>query len=215
MGSAERSGGSIAWGRLMRSPLRQNVLLMYAGAVTSPSDVAAELDAPLNLVSYHTRILLDAGCIELVRTEQRRGASKHFYSSDLLSEIDDRTWEQLPVRMRRALVRGTMVASWREARDALPGGGMDDAVAHVSRSIFHLDRRGREDLAALLQATLVRAREIDQSSRQRGDGTDRHELVIMSFSPTDSAPAEPERSSARRRRDGPPPRGPRSARPAA
>jgi DNA-binding transcriptional ArsR family regulator len=168
----------------MRSPLRQNILLRYAETVTSPSDVAAALGEPLNLVSYHTRVLLQAGCIELVGTEPRRGATKHFYRSDLLSEIDDDVWVQLPVRMRRALVRGTMVESWREAGDALPDGGMDDAEAHVSRHVFELDQRGREDLAELLRTTVERAWEIQASSRHRAAGdTSRRQLVIMSFEP--------------------------------
>jgi hypothetical protein len=172
----------VAVARLVRHPLRQRLLFKYAEAVTSPSAVAADLGEPLNVVSYHTQVLLRAGCIELVRTERRRGATEHFYRSLLKSEIDDTGWEQLPTALRRVLVRRTMDTSSREARDALPLGGMDDVTAHVSRSLFALDGEGRAELAGLLEATLERAEDVDQASRNRGSSDAvPYELVIMSF----------------------------------
>ena len=172
----------LTWARLMRNPLRQHVLVEYARGAASPSDVAVTLGARLNLVSYHTQVLLRAGCIELVRTERRRGASKHYYRAQLRSEIADASWEQIPTRLRRALVRGTMDDSFREAGDALPQGGMDRATAHVSRSFLELDDRARVELAAVLADALGAAQRIERASRERAAANARpHELVIMSF----------------------------------
>jgi DNA-binding transcriptional ArsR family regulator len=168
--------------RLLRNPLRQYVLSRYSQGVTSPSAVAAALGARLNLVSYHTHALLRAGVLELVRTEQRRGTTEHFYRAvpDVL--IEDGDWEQLPTGLRRALVRLVLDGTLREAGDALARGGMDDATAHMSRSYLDLDRRGRAELASLLRTTFTRAEEIGQASRERGvDETVPCELVIMSF----------------------------------
>ncbi len=48
--------------------------------VEQRADDGVELDEPkLGNVSYHVRALLDDGLVELVRTEQRRGALAHFY----------------------------------------------------------------------------------------------------------------------------------------
>ena len=94
--------------RLARHPLRQHVLFKYTEAVTSPSAVAAALGARVNLVSYHTGVLLRAGVIELVRTERRRGATEHFYRAALRGMIEDGDWERLPATVRRGLVRGTI-----------------------------------------------------------------------------------------------------------
>jgi hypothetical protein len=167
---------------VLRHPLRQHLLFKYAESVTSPSHVAKALAEPLNVVSYHTNVLLEAGCIELMRTERRRGASEHFYRTVLTSEIDDAGWEQLPTRVRRALVRVAIDAGFREAGDALPRGGMDAATAHVSRSFLALDGEGRAALAALLHATVAGAVQIEQASRDRGtDDAAPHELIVMSF----------------------------------
>ena len=165
--------------RLARHPLRQHVLFKYSEAVTSPSEVAIALRARLNLVSYHTGVLLRAGVIELVRTERRRGATEHFYRAALDGVIEDADWQRLPETVRRGLVRGTIEGALREAADALPRGGMDDGSSHVSRSYFMLDPTARRELASLLKATFERAREIETA----GDTRDAvpYELVIMSF----------------------------------
>jgi len=171
-----------ARGHLLRHPLRQHLLFKYAERVTSPSEVAAALGERLNLVSYHTNVLARAGCLELVRTEQRRGAQQHFYRAVATSEIADAEWEQLPERLRRVLVRLTMDTSWREASEALPRGGMDAATAHVSRSLLVLDEQGRRELASLLQATVADAREIGRQSRERGADDDLPcEVIVIGF----------------------------------
>jgi DNA-binding transcriptional ArsR family regulator len=168
--------------RMIRHPLRQRVLSKYSEAVTSPSAVAAALGARLNIVSYHTQVLLRAGVVELVRTERRRGASQHFYRARSAGPIEDAEWERLPTNLRRALVRHAIDEIAREAADALPRSGMDDGTAHVSRSYLVLDRQGRDELSSLLRATFASARDMGQASRERGnDDAVPCEVVLMSF----------------------------------
>src|SRR3954469_11625510 len=60
-------------------PLRARILQRLGERVASPADLAGELDSPLGVISYHVRMLRDYDCVELVRTEPRRGALQHFY----------------------------------------------------------------------------------------------------------------------------------------
>jgi hypothetical protein len=167
--------------RVLKHPLRQRLIFEYSLCDTSPSKVAAVLGEPLNLVSYHTGVLLRAGCIELVRTGRRRGAVEHFYRALGVAEVDDRDWERLPESLRRAMVRRTLEVCWRDATDAVPLGGMDDGGSHVSRMFVRLDAAGRADLAALLRSTVVEAAEIERASERRGGVRDDFELVILHF----------------------------------
>src|SRR6185437_2306061 len=89
-GGVGRSWESLV--RLYRHPLRWHILFMYAERVTSPRVVAATLDVPLNVISYHTRVLLTAGAIELVGTKRRRGATEHLYRAVTPLEIEDVEW---------------------------------------------------------------------------------------------------------------------------
>jgi DNA-binding transcriptional ArsR family regulator len=65
----------------LKHPLRREILKTMATGETSPRDLAKTLDRPLSNVSYHVRVLVDCGVVELVRTRQVRGSMQHFYRS--------------------------------------------------------------------------------------------------------------------------------------
>lgn len=61
-------------------PARRQILrAMNGGGLTSPRDVATQLDRPLDNVSYHMRALASCGAAKLVRTERVAGATRHVY----------------------------------------------------------------------------------------------------------------------------------------
>jgi predicted transcriptional regulator len=65
----------------IRHPMRREIIQMCDGRETSPSELATEICQPLSNVSYHVRVLVSCGVLELVRTEQVRGTTQHFYVS--------------------------------------------------------------------------------------------------------------------------------------
>ena len=65
--------------RAMAHPLRARILAALDGRELSPVELARELGASLGVVSYHVRVLADAGLVELSRTTARRGAIQHHY----------------------------------------------------------------------------------------------------------------------------------------
>jgi DNA-binding transcriptional ArsR family regulator len=60
-------------------PLRANALALIGEGTNSPKLIAAKLDLDLRTVAYHVRVLRNLGCIELVETHPRRGATEHVY----------------------------------------------------------------------------------------------------------------------------------------
>jgi DNA-binding transcriptional ArsR family regulator len=184
-----QGGDAAALARLLRHPLRQRLLFEYADAVTSPSRVAAALGERLNVVSYHTGVLLRAGAIELVRTVPRRGGREHFYRTRIDSRIEDDEWERLPQLARRALVRLALDVSWSEAEHALVSGGMDEPTAHVSRSFLSLDERGAHELARLLRAAIDSCAGLERESEGRAAGTaEPYEVIVLAFRRRASGP---------------------------
>src|SRR3954463_12997504 len=105
--------------QVLAHPLRDRVLFEYQGKPTSPARVARRLGRPVNLISYHTGVLLEHGCLALVRTERRRGALQHFYRSNIDQIVADDDWEAVPASLRRALVLATLRALDQEAREAV------------------------------------------------------------------------------------------------
>ncbi len=63
----------------MAHPMRARILAALDGRELSPVELAKELDATLGVVSYHVRVLAEAGVVELARTSARRGAIQHHY----------------------------------------------------------------------------------------------------------------------------------------
>jgi DNA-binding transcriptional ArsR family regulator len=167
-------------GRLLIHPLRHRLLLEYSGEPESPAQIARRLGEPLNLVSYHTHVLLRHGYIELVRTERRRGALTRFYRATVTTALDGDQWEQLPAPIRRSLTLGSLAQATGEARRAALRGGFDDRHAHISRSPLVLDDLGLRAVADCLDAALDELTRIADSCRE---GATQYELLLLSFEP--------------------------------
>lgn len=63
-------------------PMRREILREMLGAPeedVSPRELSAKLYKQLSMLSYHVRVLNECNAIELIRTEQIRGSTQHFY----------------------------------------------------------------------------------------------------------------------------------------
>jgi hypothetical protein len=150
-------------------------------------------------------VLRDLGCIEVVRTEQRRGAVEHFYKAVMLPFLDDAQWGQLPLAMRRGLAAQTFRRIFAEGSAAGGAGGFDRAGAHVDRMLLDLDAQGWRDLSALLVDVMRRAEAIQKQSDARQGGAEGgedsgspSELAILHFARVEIAPAAPRRRARTR-----------------
>jgi len=148
-------------------PLRQEVLRILNERVASPKQIADELNQRIPNASYHTRVLLDSGCIELVDTKPRRGAVEHFYRALVRPMLDDDQWRQLPLSVRRSLFGQTLRYMLDHLGAAANAGGLDHPQAHVSWTPLELYDKGWDDMAELLGKTLERAMAISAASSAR------------------------------------------------
>jgi DNA-binding transcriptional ArsR family regulator len=68
----------------LRHPLRREILRTMIGRrKISPREVADVLRDPLSNVSYHVRVLVECGVIELVDEAPVRGSIQHFYRASI------------------------------------------------------------------------------------------------------------------------------------
>src|SRR5688500_18924529 len=84
-------------------PLRAQILTVLNERVASPNELAQETGEPLGNVSYHVRLLADLDCVELVRTEPRRGAVEHYYRATVPPWLDKSAWKSLPKSLRSSV----------------------------------------------------------------------------------------------------------------
>jgi hypothetical protein len=139
------------------------------------------LDEPLNLVSYHTRVLARHGFIELVRTERHRGALAHFYRSVAATVLEDEDWAALPDAVRRSLTLGTLLQAMEDARQAARQGGFDASTMHMSHSPLELDATGVAAIAECLRDALDEIARIAAAARERAAARLPYEVVLLSF----------------------------------
>jgi DNA-binding transcriptional ArsR family regulator len=172
--------------KALAHPLRQRILLELERGVASPNQVSRALDEQLNLVAYHMRILREAKCVELVSRRQVRGAIEHFYRPTSRSLLDDVSFAELPLALRRRLVGQTLEEIWDDARAAAEDDGFDDGEAHVTRTLLDLDEEGYAAMVALLSETIekalaIHAESADRQKRGEDRRTHRTELGLLHF----------------------------------
>src|SRR6201990_3440758 len=182
---AQRPAGETSEARIAKAlahPLRARILQRLGERGGSPGGLAVELGAPLGVVSYHVRMLRDYDCVELVRTEPRRGALQHFYKATARPNLDEDQWRTLPSGLRRGLTGETIqdiVADLAKAADA---GTLEDPDVVLTRTPLELDARGFKKLNKLLAKTHEQALAIAAESAERGSGhVTATELGVLHF----------------------------------
>jgi DNA-binding transcriptional ArsR family regulator len=167
--------------KALAHPLRARILQRLGERIASPGDLAVELNAPLGVVSYHVRMLRDYDCVELVRTEPRRGALQHFYRATARPNFEEQQWRTLPSGLRGELSGETIQAVIDDLAAAADAGRLEDPELVLTRTPLELDERGRKKLNKLLARTLEQALSIASESAARDDEKFPTELAILHF----------------------------------
>jgi DNA-binding transcriptional ArsR family regulator len=178
--------------KALSHPLRAHVLAILNERVASPNQIANELEQPLGNVSYHVKTLAEMGCIELVRTEPRRGAIEHFYRAVVRPFFSDKDWRRLPSSARQGISDATLQLIWEDTSDALDAGTFDGRTdRHLSRSRLVLDQTGWKQVNHLLVETMKRVGEIEAECAQRrssnGEAGISTKMVLMHFESSGTA----------------------------
>jgi len=144
-----------------------------------------ELDAPLGVVSYHVRMLRDYDCVELVRTEPRRGALQHFYRATARPNLDDDQWRTLPSGLRGELTGETLTDLVTDLGASADAGHLQDPDVVLNRTPLELDEKAFKKLNKLLNKTQEQAIAIAEESaaRHNASGTEVFptEIAILHF----------------------------------
>ena len=172
--------------KALAHPLRIRMLSVLNERVTSPSELAGELDEPIGNVSYHMRTLADLGVVDLVRTEPRRGAVEHYYRAIERPHLASADWAQLPASVRRSVSDSVGRQVLEDFTSAAKGGGFEREGAHLSRIPLALDDKGWKEAGKALDDFVKRIEKIGTSAADRaGDDADATTIaagiVLMMF----------------------------------
>jgi DNA-binding transcriptional ArsR family regulator len=154
--------------KALAHPLRVRILTSLHQGISSPNQLAQELGEPLGNVSYHVKTLLEYDCVELVKTEPRRGAVEHFYRATERAFFSDSDWAKIPPAARKGISGVILESIGADATAAMSAGTLDARTdTHLSRTPLVLDEQGYDEITAMLAETLNRAIEIQEEAATR------------------------------------------------
>lgn len=172
--------------KALAHPLRVRILSSLHKGISSPNQLAQELGEPLGNVSYHVKTLLEYDCVELVKTEPRRGAVEHFYRATDRAFLSDSDWAKIPASARKGISGVLLESIGQSATEAMAAGTIEArSDSHLTETPLQLDKKGWNDLNKVLAEAVKKANAIQKEAKKRLADDDADpiatKLAIMHF----------------------------------
>lgn len=192
--SKKKSSGGVDQ-RLVKAlahPLRVEILAILNERMASPNELSKELEEGLSQVSYHVKVLKDFECIEMTKTEPRRGAVEHYYRATARAFLSDKDWKTLPDSVKPGMSAAVVRMVIDEVISALNAGTFDSREErHLSFTPGHVDEQGWKESVDLVNETLEKVIKIHAASAKRlaksGEEGIPATAVLMNFEGTPPA----------------------------
>lgn len=156
--------------------------LLNEGTYTN-AQLAQIMGEPANNVANHVRELLDAGSIELAKSEQKGNIVQNYYRAVELPYYSEEDAEEMTPEQRQVTAGLIVQGAAAEIMAALWSGTLADPRTVLAWTPHTVDQRGREELEAEELRYLERAREIEAEStnRRAESGEDGESIVVAMF----------------------------------
>ncbi len=83
-----------------KDPLRVQIVSLATQRPIAPSDFSREVGIPLNVASYHFRVLRKHGFLEIIEERKVRGSTKHMHVATKRAFLSDADWGALEETLR-------------------------------------------------------------------------------------------------------------------
>ena len=138
--------------RALGHPVRAQILQILSQGASSPIEMSRTLDERLGTIAYHTKVLLNCDCVELVETQPRRGATEHFYRAKSASFLGARAWQDVPETLRISFVAHALDSLSSCAVAALEADTFEKREASgITFMQLVVNRDGWEELVGILE----------------------------------------------------------------
>jgi len=159
-------------------PLRVRILEVLSDRVSSPNRLSETLEIGLSDVAYHTRALDKCGCLHLVDTAQRRGATEHFYKATPDAFLGNPAWRGVPSAILPGVSGATLQTFIDKAAAAMQAGTLDGRPDTVFRWLpLLLDQIGWEEAVTILEETTERVLAAHLRSQDRLSGGNAEDAI--------------------------------------
>lgn len=178
--------------RAISHPLRVQILQVLNERDASPNEMVSLLGSPLGNIAYHTRVLEKCGCVEVVRTEQRRGAIEHYFRAVPRSYVGHQDWRKVPRSVRSTITATSVESFFQRLTAAYESGTLDDRDdTTLSWMSVAVDDQGRREVTEILAEAAARLQGVHQRSVERSTGSgDEPTSLIVGLAAFESADSD-------------------------
>ena len=173
--------------KALAHPTRQQILDLLVEGPSSPVRMQRQMgNVSLNLVSHHIKVLRDLGCIELVETKKKRGATEHIYRVTRRAMFSAEQWQAIEPGKRPPLTANILRLISEDSSRAFAENKFDERDDnHLSRTVLELDEEGWGEVVETLKGALdeileANARSAERSQRS-GEPLQSSRVMIMQF----------------------------------
>ncbi len=154
--------------RAISHPLRIEILQLLNERDASPNEMVGLLRHPLGNIDYHTRVLEKCGCVEVVRTERRRGAVEHYFRAVPRSYVGHQDWRRVPRSVRSGVTAASLQGFLDRLAAAYEAGTIDDREdTTLHWTSVAVDEAGRAEASEVLADAVVRLQGVHRRSLER------------------------------------------------
>lgn len=163
--------------------IRVHILIVLNDGTYTAAQIAEIIGEPLNNVSNHIRELLDAGSIELAKTEPKRNVLQHFYRAVEMPFYSEEEAEAMTHEQRQVTAGLVVQSAAAEVMAALWAGKLADPRTCLAWNWFNVDEQGREEIEAEQKRHWERmeAIEVEATNRRAESGEEAQSMLITLF----------------------------------
>lgn len=122
----------------------------------------------ISKLAYHFRVLRQAGALQVVQQNMRRGSTEMVCRANVRALLTDEEWAKLPRSERAPISQAVLHALVARAESAVHRGTFDSRVdRHLSWLAMELDEQGWSEITAVLNGVLETVSEIHRESKAR------------------------------------------------
>lgn len=172
-------------------PVRVQCLAILGERVASPNQIARELKANVQNISYHIKTLAASGLIEEVRQRPVRGATEHFFRAVHQPVVTGQQETELAPDERLTLAETTVALYSADAAHALEIGTLLKRTDHhLTRHALVVDSEGWREATEVFMEAYERISQIKVDSAERMAESDEKPTRILSYLSLFEMPAE-------------------------
>lgn len=147
--------------RVLAHPIRMKILKQAQLGEISAKEASHDLGEPIGKVSYHVRVLADAGFLELTRQTPRRGAIESHYRATIEMHLDEEAWTAVGDDGRRLMLAAAAREWAADLLGAVEAGGFELDEALLASAHFRADEEGLVELREAMDAHYTRLLDIE------------------------------------------------------